>query len=367
MRNVQSKTKRIMVRKVRGALAACLLASAAILALLATNLATQQICTPPPANLQNWWTGDATVNDVENNNNGTWQGTESYAPGKVDQAFNFNGSSAVFINSSGNNLVMGTNDFTLDAWVNTTGTATTTRLIFGSGYEAVPGNISNVSLYIDSATNRANFFIRDAAGNSVLATGTRTINDGAWHHLAGSRQGATALIYVDGIQEGSASDQSLGSVDTNCGTAFIGGYNSTAQCATNAIESFFNGLIDEVELVKGRALSDSEIAAIVDAGSAGKCKPVCTTPPPNMVSWWAGDGSATDIQGNNNGTLINDATFAAGKVGQAFSFDGVDDFIQIPDAPDLTPSSITLDAWVKPTTVSTGSRRSSDRVQIQLE
>src|SRR5207253_184471 len=65
-------------------------------------------------------------------------------------------------------------------------------------------------------------------------------------------------------------------------------------------------------------------------------------------------GNANDIQGSNNGTLQNGATFAAGNVGQAFSLDGVNDFIQIPDAPDLTPSSITLDAWVKPTTVSTG-------------
>src|SRR5207249_8390096 len=86
------------------------------------------------------------------------------------------------------------------------------------------------------------------------------------------RQGATALIYVDGVQEGSASNQSLGSVDTNCGTAFIGGYNSNAVCPTTAVENFFNGLIDEVELFKGRALSASEIAAIVNAGSAGQCK-----------------------------------------------------------------------------------------------
>src|SRR5262249_51356664 len=137
----------------------------------------------------------------------------------------------------------------------------------------------NVSFYIDPASHRANLFVRDAAGNSVSATGTRTINDGAWHHIAGLRQGTTALIYVDGVEEGSASNQSLGSVDTNCGTAFIGAGNSIAVCPTTAVENFFNGFIDEVELVKGRALSASEIQAIYNAGSAGKCRPTPTPTP----------------------------------------------------------------------------------------
>ena len=109
----------------------------------------------------------------------------------------------------------------------------------------------------------------------------------------------------------------------------------------------FDGLMDEVEIFS-RALSDSEIQAIFDAGSAGKCR-TCTPPPANMVSWWPGDENANDIQGNNNGTLQNGATFAAGKVGQAFSFDGVDDFVEVPNAPDLNPTNqITIDAWYKP-------------------
>ena len=28
----------------------------------------------------------------------------------------------------------------------------------------------------------------------------------------------------------------------------------------------------------------------------------CTTPPPNMVAWYPGDGNANDIQGDKNGT-----------------------------------------------------------------
>ncbi len=55
------------------------------------------------------------------------------------------------------------------------------------------------------------------------------------------------------------------------------------------------------------------------------------TPPSGLVSWWPGDGHANDIVGGNHATLENGATFASGKVGQAFSLDGVDDFVNVPD------------------------------------
>ncbi|MBI4451562.1 hypothetical protein HY642_06325, partial [Candidatus Woesearchaeota archaeon] len=55
----------------------------------------------------------------------------------------------------------------------------------------------------------------------------------------------------------------------------------------------------------------------------------CVEPPSGMVSWWPGDNNANDIQDGNTGTLRNGATFAAGRVGQGFSLDGVDDFVSV--------------------------------------
>jgi hypothetical protein len=73
-----------------------------------------------------------------------------------------------------------------------------------------------------------------------------------------------------------------------------------------------------------------------------------------LVSWWSGNGNANDIVGQNNGTLKGGVTFAAGQVGQSFSFNGVDGFVEIPDSPSLTPlsNSVTLDAWIRPDVVS---------------
>ena len=69
-----------------------------------------------------------------------------------------------------------------------------------------------------------------------------------------------------------------------------------------------------------------------------------------MAAWWPGDGNANDIIGPHQGTLQNGATFAAGRVGQAFSLDGVDDEITIAHSSALNfgpTDSFTVDAWIK--------------------
>lgn len=74
----------------------------------------------------------------------------------------------------------------------------------------------------------------------------------------------------------------------------------------------------------------------------------CVQPADGLISWWPGDGDASDIKDGNPGMLVGGATFAAGMVGQAYSLDGVDDYVEVPDSPSLTPTSLTLDAWVNP-------------------
>jgi hypothetical protein len=70
------------------------------------------------------------------------------------------------------------------------------------------------------------------------------------------------------------------------------------------------------------------------------------TAPPGLVGWWRAEGDVKDAAGTNHGALRNGASFAAGKVGQAFSLDGTDDCVEITDAPALRPASLTLEAWV---------------------
>src|SRR5947209_12269931 len=76
--------------------------------------------------------------------------------------------------------------------------------------------------------------------------------------------------------------------------------------------------------------------------------PTAVAPPSGMVAWWAADNTGVDRIGGNNATLYNGATYAAGKVAQAFSFDGVNDRAQVADADSLKlTASLTIEAWVR--------------------
>ena len=79
----------------------------------------------------------------------------------------------------------------------------------------------------------------------------------------------------------------------------------------------------------------------------------CVLPPAGLVSWWPGDGNANDIVNHHHGIMQKGATFAPGIVDQAFSFDGEDDRVSIPDHNDWTlgDDPFTIDLWVNFTTV----------------
>jgi titin len=73
--------------------------------------------------------------------------------------------------------------------------------------------------------------------------------------------------------------------------------------------------------------------------------------PPGIVSWYRADGNANDSVSGNNGALIGGVSFGPGVSGQAFNLDGVSGYVQIPSAPAFNPAALTLEAWIKPTSI----------------
>jgi hypothetical protein len=150
-----------------------------------------------------------------------------------------------------------------------------------------------------------------------------------------------ARIYVDAVEE---ANTVITTPNTSAGSwrmgIFIGGGMP------------FDGLIDEPMLFS-RALTVAEIQAIYAAGSAGVCPPSpppCAALPADVVSWWRAESDATDFADGNHGTLLNGAGFATGKVGQALSFDGANDYMALPTQPvsNLLGTTFTVEFWAKP-------------------
>lgn len=80
------------------------------------------------------------------------------------------------------------------------------------------------------------------------------------------------------------------------------------------------------------------------AQGAGRCFPA----PVGLTGWWPGDGDTLDIIGGRNAILYDNAAFATGLVGQAFSLDGEGDFVSVLHDPalNLGNGDFTVDLWV---------------------
>ncbi|MEK6905785.1 MAG: LamG domain-containing protein, partial [Nanoarchaeota archaeon] len=85
--------------------------------------------------------------------------------------------------------------------------------------------------------------------------------------------------------------------------------------------------------------------------STTSCQQDCglACPTNNLVSWWPADNNAEDLISKNHGELKGDATYAAGMVGNSFSFDGDKDFVFVGDpfdgSLDFGSDDFTISFW----------------------
>ena len=316
-------------------------------------------CTPPPSGMVAWYTGDGTANDFFGLNNATLQNAAGFAPGMVGQAFSLNGLNQ-FVSLPPTVIpypatgATSAQPVSVDAWFSTTAGG----VILGQQGAAVPPTVPSgavPAIYVGTdGFLYAELFWKGTV--APISSAPVKVNNGVFHFVAVTYDGLTEAVYLDGALIGSAAFTQVGyapSYEYQIGTGFTAGWP-----AGNGAYFYFQGSVDEVEIFN-RVLAQSEIQAIVTAGSAGKCKSapgVCTPPPSGLLAWYTGDGTANDFLGTNNGVLQNGAGFASGMVGLAFSLNGSNQFVSLPQTVIPYPvggvtsaQPVSLDAWFSTT------------------
>lgn len=218
------------------------------------NLLAARDCVVDTNGMLAWWTGDDTL-AAEIGADAT--GVVGFAAGTAGTGMQFN-SNLVTVPD----FPVITNSLTVEAWVKPQNSqwdigTIMSRYLWGA---SSPNNAYWLQLY-----NGANWVLDDTStiGAKYTSSPGSLLYDGNFHHLAATFDVYSTKVYIDGqLAASSTYYPSSGVLNAATGVDFrIGSYG---------VGAWFAGMIDE-PAVFNRPLTASEIDAIYDAGSAGKC------------------------------------------------------------------------------------------------
>jgi len=280
------------------------------------------------SNIFRVYNGD-NVNDSSGNaQNGTNVGSVTFTTGKVGNAFTFNGSNYVQLpNNSLNSL---TGDFSISFWMNLQGVGVDNQMPISSFYYD-GANFYGFYAFISSST--LYFRIFNGSSNSAineLSTGIGPYYYN-WTHFTLLRKGSTSSkIYINGSLV-TSNTNTTNPVYSNSTTPSIG---AAKWGGTTAYYMSNTGKIDSLT-IWNKTLTDGEVVELYNAG-VGTEYPFTsqTLPTPN------------DSVGTNHGVLTNGTTFTNGKIGRAFTFDGVNDYIALPNNSINVTGDFSISGWV---------------------
>jgi len=297
-----------------------------------------------PAGLVSLWKFDegsgTKASDSADSNPGTVNGAV-WTTGIIGDALSFDGVNDHVLVPDAANLDL-TNQFTLEAWVNP---ASAVSSYLGAAIISKVGGAAGDNGYQFGLTqgNKQVFCIFNAAGetwpaNQLMASPDQPVPVNKWSHIACTYDNSVLKIYLNGALIGSKTIGSKSVVNSSSSLYISGDGNNHA---------YFHGLIDEAA-VYNTALSAGEIQKhYTDVQT--------TTTPSGLVSYWKldeGSGTTASDSADSNPGTVNGAVWTTGIIGNALSFDGVNDHVLVPDAANLDlTKQFTLEAWINPASV----------------
>jgi hypothetical protein len=143
-------------------------------------------------------------------------------------------------------FAIGSNDLTMECWFYN-GVDTITHLLqIDTGTYQSPSDITNFSLATrDAAAGDVRFLVRNDSGSNLsdLIDGAPRAKINAWHHLAGTIEGTTTRLFLNGVLIKSGT---ISGTRTHTGQRCTIGSNQTSR--------YLKGYISNARIVKGTAL-----------------------------------------------------------------------------------------------------------------
>jgi hypothetical protein len=278
--------------------------------------------------------------DAGGNYNGTPTNVTFNAPGYIDYAASFNGSSSLI--SAPNNSLLTQTQFSVSVWVNHNSASSYRTIISNYGYTVANGE-SGWIIVLNAGKVRV---FNVVSGASYYVDSTASVPGGVFTNIAVTNTQSQVKIYINGL---------LDSTHTMNGFVFnlainnyltIGAYKYDAAGSPNSI---FSGKIDQLRIFN-KALSSSEVTTLYGETS---CEYTCTTDTngfpasasSDLVAYYKLDNDATDETGTYNGTETS-ITYDGGRYGASAVFNGSSSVINTSYTPTVA-NLRTVSFWFK--------------------
>ncbi len=287
---------------------------------LVCGLALTSVTSAADPSLVGWWkldetSGTTAADSSGNGNTGTVNGPATWVAGQLGGGLQLSGTNNFVECGNGASLNMRA-QVTLSAWIKPTAAGNGQHQHFVTKGDVCYALKHNTGNYMEFNVYDGTWYT--ASGPAVTAA---TFNN-VWHHVAGTYDGATLKIYVDGVLQPTTAAHA-GQIAASAITVTLGKDNTNNG-------RYFTGTIDDARIYN-RALTDAEILKVMaggeDAALASKPNPAdkATDVPRDVVtSWVAGDFAKThDVYFGTAYDEVNEATLAkAASAGQsATTFD----------------------------------------------
>ncbi len=195
-------------------------------------------------------------------------------------------------------------DFTVELWLRYTGSSAPTQQLYliqkwgGNTYPYV------IRLNTDCTLQAARY------DGTVVTEGTTTavnslskVNDGQYHHVAFVRKQGQVYLYLDGVLEGTAKDNTTRTT-TNTASVVIGKLNSG---------QYFPGDIGQVR-IWNIGLSAAQVGASRYSQEAG--------PQPALAGYWPFNGDGSDLSQNHQNATVSNVSYTQHAISRSVYQDG---------------------------------------------